>query len=162
MSSQTNGFTLIELIVVVGIIGLLSVVVAVGTAGIRTKARDTKRRAELSQIGRFIAATSCPIPAAGPGDYDLADLFSEMKAKYPQAGSMQLPTDPKTGTASRTNYHYLVASADKCVLYTNLEKTDEPVTLPSISAPTVGVGTGVFKATANGVNGTALYFQYSR
>ena len=157
-----RGFTLIELIIVIGIIALLSTLAVVALGGARVKARDTRRRAELSQIGRFFSASSCFLPSNGAGDYDLADLFTEIKSRYPQASAIRLPTDPKSGSATKTNYRYLVVSADQCILYANLEKSDETITIPSVSAPSVGVGTGVLRANSAGVNGTDIYFQYSK
>ncbi|HXF43996.1 MAG TPA: prepilin-type N-terminal cleavage/methylation domain-containing protein [Candidatus Paceibacterota bacterium] len=45
-----KGFTLIEMLVVVAIIGLLSSVVVVGLGSSRSKARDAKRIADIQQI----------------------------------------------------------------------------------------------------------------
>lgn len=162
MSTSPKGFTLIEILVVIGIIGLLAGGITIATNGVRIKARDTKRKAELSQIGRFFSASNCVIPAAGPGDYDLAAFIGEIKSRYPQASMLQLPTDPKSGSASQTNYHYLVASADQCILYANLENKDEAITIPAATTPSVGMGTGVLRASSVGPNGTNIYFQYSK
>ncbi len=45
-----KGFTLIELLIVIAIIGILSVVSMVNYIEIRQKARDSKRKSDLSQI----------------------------------------------------------------------------------------------------------------
>lgn len=45
-----KGFTLIELLVVISIIALLASIILVALSGIRAKARDTKRAADMEQI----------------------------------------------------------------------------------------------------------------
>lgn len=47
---KEKGFTLIELMVVVGIIGLLSSVILVAVASGRSRARDGRRKADLKQL----------------------------------------------------------------------------------------------------------------
>ncbi len=47
---KKEGFTLIEVLVVVAIIGLLSSVAIVGLGGARSKARDSRRIADIQQI----------------------------------------------------------------------------------------------------------------
>ncbi|MBI4992512.1 MAG: prepilin-type N-terminal cleavage/methylation domain-containing protein [Candidatus Harrisonbacteria bacterium] len=50
MLNSKKGFTLVEILVVVAIIGLLSSVFVIGLAGVRSRGRDTKRIADLKQV----------------------------------------------------------------------------------------------------------------
>ena len=95
-----TGFSLIEILVVIAIIGVLASVAFVALGTVRLKARDTKRKVDLSQIGRLLSASTCYLPDTGAGDYDLIDLVSELMAKYPQYAqyASSLPKDPKTGS----------------------------------------------------------------
>lgn len=155
---------MIELLVVIAIIGILATIAFIAFGGATKKARDTKRKAELSQIGRFLQASQCYIPDSGPGEYDLADLAAELKNKYPQyANFAQLPKDPKTGNDAITNYKYILsADSAHCILYANFENANEPVTLPLLSAPTAGGGTGVLKASSAGWNGSDIFYQIGK
>ena len=47
---EQKGFTLIEMLVVVAIVGLLSSVVVIGLSGARAKARDARRVADIREI----------------------------------------------------------------------------------------------------------------
>jgi prepilin-type N-terminal cleavage/methylation domain-containing protein len=158
------GFTLIELLVVIAIIGLLASVVLFAVLPVRMKARDTKRKTDMAQMGQFLYASSCFMPNAGAGDYDLSQLVPELETKYPQIAQYSgfLPHDPKTGSSSQTNYRYLVTVDNHCVLYANLENLNEPITLPNLSSADPGGGQGVFKASNIGRNGTNIYYQIGR
>lgn len=157
-----RGFTLIEILVVIAIIGILAAVVLASLGTATGKARDAKRKAEVVQVGRLLSF-SCYTPAAGAGDYDLFVVANELKATYPQYAAQlaNVPRDPSLGTNAMSGYHYLADGSGKCAIYANLEAASEPVTLPALSAPTAGGGTGVLAASSQGPNGSNKYFQVS-
>lgn len=79
---KNQGFSLIEILVSIAIIGLLGTITFVSLGGVREKSRDTKRKNDIAQIGRFLAL-SCYEPNGGTGTYDLADLIDEIKVRFP-------------------------------------------------------------------------------
>jgi len=158
-----RGFTLVEALVVIAIISILAIIIAVSLVSSRGKARDAKRKMEISQIGRFLSL-SCYLPDGGGGEYDLLDIIDELKVKYPKYSNIlrRTPKDPRVGTETESFYRYIVTDDGKeCVLYANLENDDEPVTLTTISSATPGGGIGVFEALSQGWNRTTKYFQVS-
>jgi prepilin-type N-terminal cleavage/methylation domain-containing protein len=162
MVKKKNSFTLVETLVVIAVIGILATFVLSSLTGGRKRARDSRRKSEIAQMGRFLTL-SCYLPDGGEGEYDLVLLANEILSKYPQYDQYLsvIPQDPKTGTETESKYVYTVnVDGTGCALYANLENENETVTL-SISVPTPGGGTGVLKASTSSWNGTSLYFQYS-
>jgi len=152
---RKRGFTLVEMLIVIAIIGIISSIISISLFVSRAKAR-------VAQIGRFLTQ-SCYLPDSGEGEYDLIPLVAEIIIKYPQRSKYfsQVPRDPRTGTETESKYIYIVdADGKKCALYANLENSNEPVTL-TITNPIPGGGEGVFKTNSPGWNNTDLYYQYS-
>lgn len=164
MTYQAKGFTLMETMIVLLIIGVLASLVVAAVGGLPAKARDTRRQADLSNLGKLISF-GCYSPSAGDGDYDLAEITSEWLAKNPAYAKYisQLPQDPKSGTATLSNYRYQVADRGaRCTIYANLERETETITLPNLTQPTPGQGNGILRSDTVGVNGSHWYYQVSR
>ncbi len=164
IEKNDKGFTLVEILVVIAIIGVLAAIIWISLGSATAKARDVKRKAELSQIGRFLSGSSCYMSNNGPGEYDIMSLADELKSKYSQYANFasMIPKDPKSGTDTQAYYRYIVdATGQKCVLYANLENEQEPVTLNLISVPTPGGGTGVLQALSAGWNNSDKYYEVS-
>ena len=69
MFKNKKGFTLIELLVVIAIIGLLSTLAVVALTSARTKARDSKRVADMKQV-----QTAMELYYSGTNGYPLCPL----------------------------------------------------------------------------------------
>ncbi len=105
---KRSGFTLIEMLVVVAIIGLLSSTILVGLSDARRRARDARRFADIRQIQNGLEnlySTS----RAYPKSEDLYDLIKE------------LPTDPQGG-----RYGYIQVNSNAYMLGACLENTRPP------------------------------------
>lgn len=83
--SRTNGFTIVELLIVIVVIAILAAISIVAYNGIQQRARDTQRKSDLSAIakalslykidkGDFIASGSgCGAAGAGQGWFNIQD-----------------------------------------------------------------------------------------
>ncbi len=106
---KSKGFTLVELITVIAIIGVLSLIAIASYAGVRAKARDTKRISDISQI-RVALAYYLDKNGAYPSS------LGSISPTYIQS----LPTDPfnKTTGTPAVNYTYgyaLLSSGSYCL-----------------------------------------------
>lgn len=125
-----KGFTLIELIIVVAIIGILASIVLVGLGGFRARGRDARRIADLKQVqnglelyfarcGHYPGTANCASNAA-------AATWSDMSSALLNSGLgvNQVPDDPITAN----NYGYCreAASTGRYVIGSVLEDVNNP------------------------------------
>ncbi len=112
LKNKSKGFTIVELLIVIVVIGILATLVIVTFTGIQQKARDSKRKTDIGAVDSHVEAYY-----ASNGYYPtLLDLqtasflSTNMKGLDPSA-----LTDPKggaiTGSSSGTNYGYVAAGA---------------------------------------------------
>ena len=115
MMKFTKGFTLIEMLTIIAIIGILATMVVVNVSGARIRARDTKRLADVKSIQNalemyFYKTKTYPSdtndnPLVNCGGISIADLGVEL-GPYLET----IPTDPQPITnaafCGAQNYWY--------------------------------------------------------
>ena len=108
-SLKQKGFTLIELLIVICIIGILTALVVLSLSDLRKRARDTKRKADLTQIrvalNLYYEDNSFFYPECGYFDEEASDFGATADCYYitlnsaltegPRPYVAKLPEDPK-------------------------------------------------------------------
>ena len=131
---KTKGFTLVELLVVITIIGILSSIGLSTFTSAQIKSRDAKRKTQLKQLADAFEAyynDHGGYPAAGDIDLLSGAVFTDGKTVY----MVKLPADPTQGLA----YSYLPAADFKSFqIYARLENSNDPGLLTFTSPPACG------------------------
>ncbi len=105
-STTQTGFTLIEILVVVTIIGIMMVVGVTAFATLQKRGRDARRRGDLQAAQDALEqyfSEKTEYPVAG----DCPNLSSDLDADNYMPGG--IPDDPKTGDV---NYQYACNSSE--------------------------------------------------
>jgi type II secretion system protein G len=140
MKSQesTLGFTLLELLVVIAVIGLLSSIIIVSMNSTRGKARDARRKGDLKQIQTALEMYYNENNAYPPSTCSISSwtCWKDGSGDFPTAIRKyiaKLPSDPKEYDIScyRPNSHFYVYSQTNSgqgyVLTGALENVSDPV-----------------------------------
>ncbi len=106
---KQSGFTIVELLIVIVIIGILAAITIVAYNGIQQRARDSARTSDIAGIQKALElyrADNDSYPSAGSDNvgYNLSDLSTALVPKYINS----IPNDPVTAF---TNYQYVRGSA---------------------------------------------------
>ncbi|MFA5392102.1 MAG: type II secretion system protein [Candidatus Paceibacterota bacterium] len=123
MDKKLKGFTLIEMLIVITIIALLSSLILVGMGGARTKARDSRRIADLHNIQNALELYYAKLGTYPPGTYNSStswNTFTELLIDE-GIGVNRVPKDPLNDT---TRYYRYGGTATDYVLGALLEQSD--------------------------------------
>jgi general secretion pathway protein G len=115
IQNKSAGFTLIEILIVISIIGVLSALTLVGMSGFRASGRDAKRVSDIRQVqnGLELYYAKNGVYPDSVANNALPDLSS--------AGVKNLPTDPlntgsyvykyfKCGAGDASGYSYVLST----------------------------------------------------
>ena len=125
---QKKGFTLIEMLIVIAIIGILASIVLVGLGPVQRNARDARRASDLRQI-----QTLLELCYARAGSYP-ADIAVGTIQGCSGAANTQVPVDPTTNVA----YVYATDGATYVIMAT-LEATGNPLLNNDVQGTVQGV-----------------------
>ncbi len=142
-SSHSCGFTLVELLVVVGIIGLLATILLANFNSARQRARDTQRLTDLKKIQTAIEvykADNQQYPCFNAGD--CAGLYGwAMTSGLPGFSPTYLqtiPQDPLVGSACPGYLYWHSGDRSQYILFAMLENANDPRATAVKSAPPLG------------------------
>lgn len=103
--ASSRGFTIVELLIVIVIIGVLAALVIVAYNGIQNRARDTKRVTEVRQIQKILAMYHADNGEYPPVGADNTSIALSTLSPYLSSYTNTLPNDStypyvyaKTGT----------------------------------------------------------------
>ncbi len=132
-TNKSKGFTIVELLIVIVVIGILATLVIVTFAGIQKKARDSKRQTDITAVQAHVTSFY-----AQYGYYPtLADLqlvsFGNSYLKGLDPSAFNDPKGSQTGinigaTASATQYSYVAVGTSGCVNTTVSDPTGASTT----------------------------------
>lgn len=118
----SKGFTLVELLIVIAIIGVLSALLMANFIGVRQRARDAQRKADLRQIQSALELYRSDNGSYPIGNYAaLSNCTGKLGNPACTTTYMQkLPADPLGGTAT---YYYNSAAGTTYTIRACLENS---------------------------------------
>lgn len=151
-----RGFTLVELLVVISIIGILVSVVAVNSNIARRQSRDARRKADLQNV-----AGALELYRATNRRYPMG-TYADLKAAL-QPFTTDVPTDPSTNANGSYGgfFYFYYSDGQRFVLDARLENKSEAPTInpapqngaqPSGPNDAAFYSTGIYHTTSGDVH----------
>jgi type II secretion system protein G len=133
-----KGFTLIEIMVVIAILGVLITMISGSFIASQKKSRDLKRKSDIVQVGKALelyyndqnrypsanngTLTGCGDPSATLTDCPWGSAWSNTATNPETIYMSSLPTDPLTG---QSYYYDSDATGTYYQIYARLENTED-------------------------------------
>ena len=155
--SSRKGFTLIEMLIVIAIIGILSSIVLVGLGPIQRRGRDARRQADLRQVqnalelyynkcGYYPGSTAGgKIASGGCTGWTANNTWEGMSTALEGSdiGTKNIPTDPSSGATGVKAYQYGSEDGSSYVIAAYLEDINNPSFKDSPTGKINGIECGV-------------------
>lgn len=143
--NKTNGFTLVELLIVIGIIGILATLLMSNFIGVRQRARDAQRKSDIRQIQSALEiyrSDQDTYPSAT--NSSVGACASSLTGGSPANTYMRkIPCDPSGSSYqfNNGNYYYSVGS-NSYVLQSCLENSSDSQGTGASGVPSGGTTSG--------------------
>lgn len=138
--NNERGFTLVELLVVMIIIGILTSIIAGNFVGTRVKARDARRKSDLEQMQHSLEAYyndhgQYPVGVGGKMQNDVPTVLDWGESLMDSKNTVYMATLPIDPSGSGATYYYVThAGGTKYQIFAYLEN-DKDTAIISALAP---------------------------
>ncbi|HBB76696.1 MAG: hypothetical protein A2186_02265 [Candidatus Levybacteria bacterium RIFOXYA1_FULL_41_10] len=142
IGNSDKGFTLVELLIVIAIIGVLSTLLMANFLGVRERSRDAQRKSNLRQIQSALELYRADVGSYPPTSPGLKNCSSSTAlGNAPTCTTIymkKIPSDPLGTTAYNSGNYYYAINLNGYDLVACLENSnDKDITLtPPTGAPT--------------------------